>query len=377
MKKLREPTVGEFNIVVYPPEWVYPYSRQPDSNYDTRHNLRFTDNLARFSARRLVRKFLEAPGFQRVRYEAAMSTFNCSQIKNYDEIFKKNNPSYQPPNQEIEIEQAHFSPEIERGKHRDFRELFQLGKANGFKNSDWTLFFNDEVRNSYQAPSSIDIQGDGMGDLVQGELLRKLAQESPSLRGITKNINDIEELFGEKNACIEEETAPVQTHDEGDEEDIKELCIELDRLRKESPKPLHQLASPNNDEQLNKSVYECLDSKYGAINLNFEEAFVRDFTRENLDEFKYDVGRSIAGTCFECHSKGNDVLPDSASFFDSEEATKAELRKGPEFMNTVRAYINSGRMPKGIPLDQSQRDAFLYYMENLYIDALTSPETSQ
>ena len=217
------------------------------------------------------------------------------------------------------------------------------------------------------------MQSDGFGDLVQGEILRKLTQESPSLNGMVKRLDDIEEMFGEKNACIEEETTPIQTHEGEDKEKVQKLCKELDRLRKENLEPLHNLASPNENELLNSTVRNCLDEKYGPINLQFEESFVREFTREGLDEFQYDVGRSVAGTCFQCHSQGNDVLPDSVAFFDSEEATKEELRKGPEFMQTVRAYINSGRMPKGIPLDQDQREAFLYYMENLYVDALTSP----
>lgn len=380
MPELPEPIIGEFGVKEYQPEWVYPYSEWPGLDYDTRPNLRFTDNLARFGAQRLTRKFLEAPGFNRIRFEVAMATFNCPQIEDYNTVFKKANPNYQAPPLETaslveSIRRTHgaFSPEQERGKFRDFRELFQLGKSYGFKNSDWTLFFNDEERNSYQAPNSVDIQSDGFGDLVQGELLKKLTQENPSLNGIVNGVNDIEEVFGVKNACIEEITTPVQSHEEEDEKNIAKLCEELDKLRKESPKPLHQLASPNRDELLNSTVRNCLEEKYGPINLKFEESFIRDLTRENLDEFKYDLGRSIAGTCFHCHSKGNDVLPDSVAFFDSEEATKEELRKGPEFINTVRTYINSGRMPKGIPLDQEQRDAFLYYMENQYVNALTSP----
>jgi len=308
-----------------------------------------------------------------------MATFNCPQITDYDKVFKGVNPNYKGPPEatsenirEIRAQHGGFSPEQQRGPNRDFRELFQLGKAYGFKNSDWTLFYNDEERNSYQAPNSSDLRSDGFVDLVQGELLRRLKEESPSLVGKIDFIHDIEELFGERNSCIEEETVPVQTHDSRDKPKVEALCVELDKLRKKVPKPLQSYSSPNNDEKLNDSIRKCYEEKFGQANTEFEERMIRGFARESLDLEKYDVGRSVAGTCFQCHSKDNEVLPDSVAFFESEEATKAEMRKGPEFMQTVKAYINSGRMPKGIPLEQSQREAFLYYMENLYIDALTS-----
>lgn len=376
------PVKGEFGQLEYSKEWVYPYSEWPGSDYDTRPNLRFTDNLARFSARRLVRKFMDAPGFERVRYEAAMSTFNCPEIKDYNKVFKGVSSHYQAPEyleldyrgeREIQGEHGNFTPIIERGDFRDYRELFQLGKAYGFKNSDWTLFFNDEKRSGYQAPSSTDTRSDGFGDLVQGELLRRLVKESPSLKGIVKGVRDIEELFGEKNACIEEETTPVQTHEEENAVQVASLCKELDRLRKEVVHPLDPVKNHDENLKFQASLEECLEDKYGKTNKGFEEEFVRSFSRIALDQNKYDIGRSVAGTCFNCHSKNNEVLPDSLSFFESEEETKNQLRKGPEFMATVRAYINSGRMPKGIPLDSEQREAFLYYMENLYIDALTKP----
>lgn len=89
-----------------------------------------------------------------------------------------------------------------------------------------------------------------------------------------------------------------------------------------------------------------------------------------MDQDKYDRGEGVAGTCIRCHSDETDILTTPYSFFNNEQRLREEMRKGPELMNLTRQHIDSGRMPKGIPLEDDQKEDFLYYMEMQYLKAL-------
>jgi hypothetical protein len=376
--ELPAPTPEDFGEFSYSHEWLYPYSESfKSSNYDVRPNLRLAGTLPRFAARRLGRKFFEQPGFEDIKFAAVMSSFNCPQISDYDSTFEQSGPSGYDKSFSTSgattgkgssaNRPSSFSPENQRGDFRDYRELFKLGAAYGFKNSDWTSFYNDESRNGYHSPSSQGGHADGFADLVQGDLMRRLAGDYPQLEEFRVSGGDLEDMFGARNFCVEETTAPIRSHLEEDKPRIEELCKSLDSLR------LAEQATPQDDseEALDESkILDCFENQNAIMSQEFEDNFVKSLEGVLMDQDKYDRGEGVAGTCIRCHSDETDILTTPYSFFNNEQRLREEMRKGPELMNLTRQHIDSGRMPKGIPLEDDQKEDFLYYMEMQYLKAL-------
>jgi len=377
--ELTPPTPKDFGEFDYDRTWLFPYSSSIKSpSYDVRPNLRLTDTLPRFAARRLGRKFFEQPGFEDIKFEAVMGTFNCPQVKDYDKAFEEKGPKsynrhYKTAGATIgkgyEKGKALYSPENERGDFRDYRELLKLGAAFGFKNSDWTTNYNDESRNAFHSPSSEGAMADGFADLVQGDLMRRMAIEYPELEKYRVSGGNLEGMFGANNFCVEETTAPIRSHEKEDKERISALCENLDSLRKNRKKSFSHGDSinPNSDPE---AILACLEKQNASLSLTFESDFIKSIEGAVLDQEKYEQGEAVAGTCIHCHSNNSKILTDAFSFFENEESLREEMRKGPELMNLTREYIDSGRMPKGIPLDDQQKEDFIYYMEIQYLKAL-------
>ncbi|MCR9205016.1 MAG: hypothetical protein NXH75_10590, partial [Halobacteriovoraceae bacterium] len=96
-KELSEPIPEDFGEVSYESDWLYPYQERRSNNYERRPNFRITDTLSRHAARRMGRLFYDSPGYEKIKIESLMGTFNCPQISDYSKVFKSAVPHYQKP----------------------------------------------------------------------------------------------------------------------------------------------------------------------------------------------------------------------------------------------------------------------------------------
>lgn len=325
------------------PDPLYPYSNNGrNSDYTRRPGLKFTEVQCHLAGRRLARKFREKPEYNQIKYALAMSSLGCrefkpSQITQVVPEARANN-FQRPRAQDIDDAAA-------PGTH--FSAHYEVGRAMGFRNMDWTMNFNQNESASYNCGLSggnnlAGMYGDiTIGDVMQGELMKDVSSGIPALKGKISTTRGESESFGRNFACIDDLGGAPASNELSQNQVCSELAAAQNRLERD-------VILPSANRNL---VREWQNRREADCNQNQ----VLDNQGQNLDDLisitaeleggtdtpNVDRGREVArGACMECHNGDMGMY----EFLESEEITREFMNNGP-FIDRIKARISDPQRP--------------------------------
>ena len=239
----------------------------------------------------------------------------------------------------------------------------------GLVPADWTLNFNRPDDPRYN-PGTIggrylnanDTFGITMASLVQGEMLKDLAESDQKYKPYVVLTRGVESFAGSKFACNDDlgggiDLSPTKS---------RELCKILDKDDKVlKPKVKSYLTHRNQEYQGNeKNTYPAL----------------RKLEVKNKSDYAFDPkkaklgGTLVQSMCVLCHSSkpGDplDLLPKHYHFFENKDVTTKRLFKNENFIRTVRYKIEPDSMPPYFDMKAQQKEAIMQYLNKLIYESL-------
>lgn len=345
---------------------LYPYSSQfKSANYDIRPNFRLTDTLPRLATRRLGRKMFDHPAGENIKYLLAMNALSCPQVRNYDRAFRRAGLT----NFDADSVGEGYGRTDPRSQPKTKR-LMAVGKAMGFTESDWTLWFNREDEVEYHAPLSSG-QAETIFQNLEADILRRLVDEHPELGEYYDIAPDKETKFGKNNACMDEMGGPIRLlHNSNrisrsQEHLIPDACRRLSALNDEH---LGRRGRGENVKLPEKSVCEDPSVIPPLAPVEQLSPAVKAANADSVER-----GRDLAQMCIGCHTDDSGILPAVYGFFESEDRLKKQMITDSTLYSKAVAYVKSGRMPKGIPLEEQERQDIVNYLEAMYFEAVANP----
>jgi mono/diheme cytochrome c family protein len=342
------------------PDELYPYGYQGrDPDYRRRPGLKFTEVQCHLTAKRLARKFREKPEYNLIKYALAMNSLKCEQFR--PEQITQIIPEAKADNFRSNTTALNELTVDQSTQNTSLSAHFEVGRALGFRNADWTMHFNRPEKAGYicgineAAPAFVYHQRDlTIGDVMQGELMKDLSKDVPALKDKIRTSPGERETFGNNFACIDQLGGAPGSDELNSYQVCQELASAQEKLEKE-------VITPSATRRLLREWQERRESECAQVRAEDNAAGnITDLitVTGNLGEEpktpNAERGHAVVtGVCIHCHDGSMGMY----DFFSNEEATKNHLKEDKHFVDRVLMRINStsNPMPPTHPLSAMEK----------------------
>lgn len=279
-------------------------------NYSLRTNLRITDTYSHLMSQRVANLLKKSQDYDAIKYLLAMEQAGCN-IKINDEMKKLNSVM---PNFKYES-----NAKVTSRFGAEAPLLNQFARYAGLTPKDWTMNFQEENDDGYQAgiptdnSQNLDLK---IFQVVGGEILKDIGQSNQIIAKSTDGkaiTRGVEQNFGSNFSCIDDLGGAINKRYVGN------LCKELAEENIKNLKKIKE-SQPTQINCIKPNVTE----EHNTLNVNIENV-VKDITQEQISRGKKLVELDSKGKCVMCHSSGVDMLPKDFRFIPSEaDKNKAE-----------------------------------------------------
>jgi mono/diheme cytochrome c family protein len=337
---------------------TYPYldvqaasANGSDRGYSNRPNLRLTDGLTRWTARRNA-QFLKSAGpyYDFLKYYLVMESAKCLTPEDADKIKEVTGLSVEGTD----------TPGIQNsGFDFQFNQplLYQLSKKIGLQPKDWSLTFNENTSTVYNA-------GDNelLSRSTATDVLLDIAKTDSSVRPIVPDESQsyIVRSYGKNFSCVDQNEGNIggdlankldrstatnnayQSSEGYGEGDNTKFCQALHQANQK-----HLAKATAAVRALSQAEVTCL---FPGDNPNVNTlADQVKLSAIKLDQAAVDRGRALVqpdskGKCVICHSSGaNSALPPDYRFIPDEKASPGDVQKS---LAVLKARMQEGFLDK-------------------------------
>ncbi len=313
---------------------TFPYATiEKEMNYNLRPNAHLTIVSSRLNAVRLARKIEESPVYSKVKWSLMSAALKCGSDPVENPVLKK----------ALALQNYKERPFQHNPSSIDGLEvLYRFGESLQFKNTDWSLRFNERPSLQYEHYHTAQWE---MADYILSVLFRDLAKVDPKLAPYDLRINRMSILFGKDFTCVDDIADRMWMTDATQALACQVIAenkkIEVASLQTNDLGLVDQISNPTWDPSIKRE-----DSFFSSI----------------------ETGKKIVtGLCSQCHD--GTVLPfhfKDPGYFHRPDVAPAKAG----LLKTIEAALGSPescRMPKPIAgkcLSDSERKSVLKYIES-------------
>ena len=325
----------------------YPYSNRGRAlNLARRPGLKLTVNQCHLTAQRLARRISSKPEYQKLKYALAMKTMKCKdgykpeQIQTVIPGFVDGPASYD----------NRFSV---KGNPRHSGQTsslhFLVGRKLGIADKEWTMHYNQDKNLIFdcgvspeKVPGGVGTRDLGIGELMEGELMRDLAKDLPGLDGTFKTSQGEKQTFGSENACLDDDGGSVVIQNQ------EKACAELKAAQEKlAASVLDPQAAASNLTELNKLTAENCETNPGnpmapvaSVLADIQKAAIELEKKKHVPD-PVNGQKIVNSVCIHCHLQTDNAY----GFFADEASIKKHVSEHPEFKKRLEARLKNKEDP--------------------------------